>query len=142
MSDAASSSDNEVLDPIGRSSEVLFGLIMVLTLSGSLRITGGHQDDVNRMLLAALGCNLAWGIVDAVMYLIAVLIQRNHNMQLLIDVRAALPEKGRRLISDAMSSDLAEVLTKHESRPSVYGLLNSPRPPSMPACILPISVPP
>jgi hypothetical protein len=142
MSDAASSSDNEVLDPIQRSSEVLFGLIMVLTLSGSLRITGGDQDDVNRMLLAALGCNLAWGIVDAVMYLMAVLSQQSHNIQLLIDARAALPEKGRQLISDAMSSDLAEVLTKHKSWPSVYGLLNSPRPPIMPAFILPISVPP
>jgi hypothetical protein len=114
MSDADSSSGNEVLDPVERSSEVLFGLIMVLTFTGSLRITGGDQDDVKRMLVAALGCNLAWGVIDAVMYLMAVLSQRSHNIQLLINVRAALPEKGRQLINDAMSSDLATVLTEAE----------------------------
>ncbi|HEX8892086.1 MAG TPA: hypothetical protein VF783_02120 [Terriglobales bacterium] len=55
------------LDSIERSSEVLFGLIMVLTFTGSFRITGGDHNSADRMLLAALGCNLAWGIIDAVM---------------------------------------------------------------------------
>ena len=68
-----------LLDPIERNSEVLFGLIMVLTFTGSLRVTGAEHDDVDRMLVAALGCNLAWGIIDAVMYLISVLSQRGHN---------------------------------------------------------------
>jgi len=102
------------LDPIERSSEVLFGLIMVLTFTGSFRATGADHDDVNRMLLAALGCNLAWGIIDAVMYLISVRSQRGHNLLLLRDVRAAEPDRGRRLISDAMSDDLAAALTEAE----------------------------
>jgi hypothetical protein len=38
---------------------VLFGLIMVLTFTGAFRITGSDHDSVHRMLLAALGCNLA-----------------------------------------------------------------------------------
>jgi hypothetical protein len=103
-----------VLDPLERGSEVLFGLIMVLTFTGSFRATGADHDDVNRMLLAALGCNLAWGIIDAVMYLISVLSQRGHNLLLLRDVRAAEPDRGRRLISDAMSDDLAAALTEAE----------------------------
>jgi VIT1/CCC1 family predicted Fe2+/Mn2+ transporter len=103
-----------VLDPIERGSEVLFGLIMVLTFTGSFRATGADHDDVHRMLLAALGCNLAWGIIDAVMYLISVRSQRGHNLLLLRHVRAAEPDRGRRLISDAMSDDLAAVLTEAE----------------------------
>lgn len=103
-----------LLDPIERSSEVLFGLIMVLTFTGSLRATGAKHDDVDRMLVAALGCNLAWGIIDAVMYLISVLSQRGRNRKLLRDVRTAEPDRGRQLISDAMSDDLAAVLTDAE----------------------------
>ena len=60
-----SNSDGRQLDPIERSSEVLFGLIMVLTFTGSLRITGADRDSVRTMLVAALGCNLAWGMIDA-----------------------------------------------------------------------------
>jgi len=104
----------QLLDPIERSSEVLFGLIMVLTFTGSFRAVGADHDDVDRMLLAALGCNLAWGIIDAVMYLISVLSQRGHNLLLLRDVRDAEPDRGRRLISDAMSDDLAAALTQTE----------------------------
>jgi len=115
MADTASSSGNQLLDPIERSSEVLFGLIMVLTFTGSFRVTGADHNDVNRILLAALGCNLAWGIIDAVMYLLAQLSQRGHNLQLVREVQAAEPEKGRRLLNDAMSSDLAKVLTEAEA---------------------------
>ncbi len=104
----------QLLDPIERTSEVLFGLIMVLTFTASMRITGADHDRVDRMLIAALGCNLAWGVIDAVMYLIAVLSQRGHNRKLLVQVRATAPDEGRQLITDAMSDDLAAVLTEVE----------------------------
>ena len=109
-----SNSDNRQLDSIERSSEVLFGLIMVLTFTGSLRISGGDHDSVDRMLLAALGCNFAWGVIDAVMYLMAILSERSHNLLLLRRVRVADSEQGRRLINDAMSPDLASVVTETE----------------------------
>jgi hypothetical protein len=49
-----------ILDPIDRISEILFGLIMVLTFTGSLSIAAG-RNDVRVMLIGALGCNFAWG---------------------------------------------------------------------------------
>ena len=58
-----------VLDPIDRVSEVLFGLIMVLTFTGSLSVAEAGRDDVRAMLIGALGCNIAWGIIDAMLYL-------------------------------------------------------------------------
>ena len=105
----------QILDPIERTSEVLFGLIMVLTFTGSLRVTGADHDSVHRMLWAALGCNFAWGVIDAVMYLISVLSARSHNIQLLRQVRIVSPETGRQLLNDAMSDDLAAVLTDAET---------------------------
>ena len=50
-----------VLDPSERIAEVLFGLIMVLTFTGSLSIADAGANDVRVMLIGALGCNLAWG---------------------------------------------------------------------------------
>lgn len=126
--DTSSNSGQPLLDPIERSSEILFGLIMVLTFTGSFRVTGADHDSVDRMLLAALGCNLAWGIIDAVMYLLAALSQRGHNLKLLSDVRAVSPEKGCQLIYAAMSPDLAAVLTQAEVEAVRYRFTQLPEP--------------
>jgi hypothetical protein len=119
----------QLLDPIERTSEVLFGLIMVLTFTGSFRAIGADHDDVNRMLVAALGCNFAWGIIDAVMYLISVLSERGHNIKLFISVRSASAEKGRQLLSDALSDDLAAVLTEAEIEVIRNRIVQLPEPP-------------
>jgi hypothetical protein len=53
-----------ILDPMERISETLFGLIMALTFICSLGVATGTNINVQTMLIGALGCNLAWGIVD------------------------------------------------------------------------------
>lgn len=57
------------LSPLERISEILFGLVMVLTFTGSLSVAEDGQYEVRAMLLAAVGCNFAWGLIDALMYL-------------------------------------------------------------------------
>jgi hypothetical protein len=44
---------------VSRATEVLFGLIMVLTFTASFNTAGAGPGDVRLMLVAALGCNLA-----------------------------------------------------------------------------------
>jgi VIT1/CCC1 family predicted Fe2+/Mn2+ transporter len=68
-----------LLDPIDRVSEVIFGLIMVLTFTGTLSVSEADRLEVRAMVVSALGCNIAWGIVDAMMYLLAVLTERSHG---------------------------------------------------------------
>jgi hypothetical protein len=60
MADHTITRTRRVLAPIDRVSEVLFGLIMVLTFTGSLSVAEAGRDDVRTMLIGALGCNLAW----------------------------------------------------------------------------------
>jgi hypothetical protein len=48
-----------------RVSEILFGLIMVLTFTCSFSVIHAGREEVREMLIGALGCNLAWGIIDA-----------------------------------------------------------------------------
>lgn len=128
MADTTSQARKRLLDPIERSSEILFGLIMVLTFTGSFRASGADHDSVDRMLLAALGCNLAWGIIDAVFYLIATFSQRNHNLGLLREVQGASPSSGRRLINDAINDDLASVLTDTEVESIRARMVQLPKP--------------
>lgn len=130
MAENQSSRPTQLLDPIERSSEILFGLIMVLTFTGSFRALGADHDDVRRMLVAAIGCNLAWGIIDAVMYLLATLSQRGHNRMLLKNVQTASPEHGRQLIADELSDDLAAVLTAPDIESIRQRLQRLPKPTS------------
>jgi hypothetical protein len=78
-----------VLDPIDRVSEVLFGLFMVLTFTGTLSVLDSGRDEVRSMLVAAIGCNLAWGFVDGVMYVLRNLVARGRAARLLRSVRSA-----------------------------------------------------
>ena len=78
-----------ILDPLERSSEVLFGLIMVLTFTGSLSVATSSREDVREMFIGALGCNLAWGLVDGVMFLSGLLVERGRMLVLGRAVRAS-----------------------------------------------------
>jgi hypothetical protein len=75
--------NQSALDPIDRISEVLFGLIMVLTFTGSISIGSDGRAEIRELLWAALGCNLAWGIIDAVFYLMGIIFSRGHGLSVL-----------------------------------------------------------
>lgn len=105
----------QLLDPLERTSEVLFGLIMVLTITGSIRVAEGGREEMRTVLVGALGCNLAWGLVDAVMYVMTSLTQRARAMATLRAVRKASgPETAHALILDALPSVVSAVLTPPE----------------------------
>src|SRR4029434_8580489 len=111
MSDEAVKSSKRVLDPIDRVSEVLFGLIMVLTFTGSLSIAEAGRDDVRTMLIGALGCNLAWGVIDGGLYLMGCLAEKGRGRLAFRAVReAADPKEAQRFIADALPSVVASVL--------------------------------
>ena len=58
------------IDTEDRISEILFGLIMALTFTCTISIAQSDSASVNEMLIGALGCNIAWGLVDAVLYIL------------------------------------------------------------------------
>ena len=69
----------QVLDPIERVSEIVFGVLMAMTFIGALNVAEAGHQEVRTAMIAALGCNLAWGLADAVMYLIGVLTERTRD---------------------------------------------------------------
>jgi len=78
------------LDPASRLGEVLFGLIMVLsvTLTAGLTVAEGPAG-VRQLLIAALGCNLAWGIIDAIMYVMSSMTERAEKAHLIHAIQSA-----------------------------------------------------
>ena len=86
---ALATSDGRILDPIDRVSEVLFGLFMVLTFTGTLSVATAGREDVRTMLIAAIGCNIAWGFVDGVMYILRTLVTRGRSVALFNAVRGS-----------------------------------------------------
>ncbi len=100
-----------VLDPLERASEIVFGLLMVLTFTGSIDVAMGGREEVGTILLAALGCNLAWGIVDAAMYLMTSLSQRSRGAATMAAVRrAGEPAVASALIRAALPDPLGEAI--------------------------------
>lgn len=101
-----------LLDPIDRTSEVLFGLIMALSFTCAISAAEAGRDDVRTMMVGALGCNIAWGLIDAVIFLLSSLTERARGL-------ATLRALGRAKDSQQACSIIAEALP-----PAVAGVLS------------------
>lgn len=104
-----------VLEPQERVAEVLFGLIMVITFTGSLSVAEAGREDVRSMIVGALGCNLAWGIIDGVLYVMGCLAERGKKLSLLQALRSAdNSEDAEQLLVHAIPPLIASVLERTE----------------------------
>jgi VIT1/CCC1 family predicted Fe2+/Mn2+ transporter len=122
-----------VLDPIDRVLEILAGVIMVLTFTNVLSVSHAGEADVRAMLIASLGCNFAWGIIDAIMYLMNSLAARGHELDALRAVRAARdPDQAQLALADELPEGVAAVLYPGELEPLLRRLRALPEPPARP----------
>ena len=102
---------SRILDPMETISEVMFGLIMALTFTLTVGVVTADNIKIQTMLFAALGCNLAWGIIDGGVYLMTRVNERGRKILSLQALREASDsETARRMIADAMPPLLASVL--------------------------------
>jgi VIT1/CCC1 family predicted Fe2+/Mn2+ transporter len=98
-----------VLDPIDRVSEVVFGVLMAISFTGSLSVAHAGNAEMRTMVFAALGCNLAWGLADAVMYLVGETTDRHRKQRLLQRLQATRDvREAHRLIADWLPERVAE----------------------------------
>jgi hypothetical protein len=120
-----------VLDPVSRISEIIFGVLMALSFTGSLNAATTGRQEVRTMMLTALGCNLAWGLVDAVMYLVATLTGRARNLTLLRLVRNAPDRQSAHAgIAEALPGRLGEAMGSEGLEEMRRRLVALPGPPA------------
>ena len=123
-----------VLGPEDRVSEMLFGLLMSLTFVGAVSVATAGRQQIHTMFAAALGCNLGWGLVDAIMYLVRTIVDRGHSLTLVRSVRAtADAAAGRKLIESSLSPVVAGLISTAELEELRGRLLALPSVPQRPS---------
>jgi hypothetical protein len=123
-----------LLDPIDRTSEVLFGLIMALSFTCSISVAEAGREDVRTVLIGALGCNIAWGLIDAVIFLMVSMTERARAMATLRALRsAASPQQAHDVISSALPPLLARTLSSDDYERMNRALEQLSEPPSRPS---------
>jgi VIT1/CCC1 family predicted Fe2+/Mn2+ transporter len=133
MSNEPIKASKHVLEPNERISGALFGLIMVLTFTGSLSVAEADRAQVRTILIGALGCNIAWGIIDGILYLMGCLSEQGRDIRALRALRkAAVPEEAHRVIADALPPMVAATLGPAEYESTRQKLVQLPEPPSHP----------
>ncbi len=112
------------LDPMDRLGELMFGLIMVLTFTlGAGLVVQEGKDSTVRMLLAIVGCNLAWGLIDGGMYLISCLFDRSRKARLLEAVQKAENDEAALAMVAQSLDDRLEPLASVDERNRLYGAI-------------------
>lgn len=110
------------LDPGSRMGEILFGLIMTLTftLGAGLVMEEEGRAGAREMLIAILGCNLAWGVIDGIFYVLGQMFERGRMLRLRLKVReTGSPDDARALVASELD-DLLSRVTEDGQRRSLY----------------------
>jgi VIT1/CCC1 family predicted Fe2+/Mn2+ transporter len=103
-----------VLSPFERGSEIIFGILMAISVTAAAEITAGGDADVRELMIAALGCNLAWGLIDGVIYLLQLQFERHRVHRMVLELRELKAEGAFRervaaevppLVAQAMTAD-------------------------------------
>jgi hypothetical protein len=102
------------LAPGERLGEVLFGLIMSLTFVLGARIFWeGEAFSARDLLLATVGCNIAWGVIDGVLLVIGRVFDRSRLARLGHLIRKSDDDGALRIVA----GELDEALTPISSEP-------------------------
>jgi hypothetical protein len=98
-----------LVDPLDLLSESLFGVLMTLTFTGTMSVTLGEGGTVRGVLLAALACNLAWGIVDGVMYVIAGAVEKGRRAETLRKILTRPEPEAQKVVEDLVADRSASI---------------------------------
>ncbi|MBL8705163.1 MAG: VIT1/CCC1 transporter family protein [Rhodospirillales bacterium] len=122
-----------VLEPIDRISEILFGLIMVLTFTSAIGVLTAGDPQIRTLIIGAIGCNLAWGLIDGGVYLMARLNDRGRKLMTFRAVtQAADPAEAHRVIAGALPPLLAPLLSSEQLEAMRRQLIQLAAPPAHP----------
>jgi hypothetical protein len=110
------------VDPGTSLSEVLFGLIMTLTftLGAGLMIQEEGREGARQLLIAAIGCNVAWGIIDGALHLVGQLFDRGRLRRLGLAIRQASNAQAAKELVAGEFDELLDPVTTVSEREALY----------------------
>jgi hypothetical protein len=101
---------NRYLSPADRMAELVCGLVMVLTFTLTAGITIREEEGaVRELLLATIGCNLAWGMIDGVAFVMSRMASRDTASKLLRTIQGTADKRtGLDLLAEEFDGAFAQ----------------------------------
>ena len=117
-----SSIAQKYLDPATSLGEVMFGLIMTLTftLAAGVIIEDEGREGARELLIAIIGCNIAWGIIDGALYLMGELFGRGRLRNVGRIVREESDDRAAEALVAGEVDELLEPVTTDAERSDLY----------------------
>ncbi len=108
----------EHLSPGTRLGEILFGLIMTLTFTlGAAAFFGGTEGASRSLLYATIGCNVAWGIIDAALMLFGTIFDRSRLARLGNAIATTSTDEGAvAIVANELDETLVPITTPDQRR--------------------------
>lgn len=113
------------LDPADRLAEAIYGLLILMTFTmafqattqGEAMVSIGTTLEVRGTVLAAIGCAVAWGLIDGVMYIVTSIVERGDEVRIARAVQAAPDdETAIRLVAAELDGRLLRIASESERR--------------------------
>ena len=104
--------------------EILFGLIMTLTftLGAGLMLEEEGREGARALLIATIGCNVAWGLIDGVLYALSQVFERGRLRRVAANVSAANSPDAA---AEVVATEFDELLTPVTDAPQRKELYTS-----------------
>lgn len=104
------------LDPAEWLGELLFGLIMVLTITlGAGLLVAEGPEATREILVSVLGCILAWALIDAIIFVMNRMFNRSRTAWLIERIQNATNEqRGLAIIQKELDPKLSAISSEKE----------------------------
>lgn len=107
--------------------EIIFGLLIVMTFTMAFRAVNTYlapedvvQNQVRHMLIAAIGCTIAWGIIDAVITIMTNVADRARSARIIGKITDSMDESSAIDIVAAVLDDEIRPVTSQGVRAELY----------------------
>jgi hypothetical protein len=109
------------LRPQDSLTETVSGLIMMLSITLAAGVaTNAGRDGAGTLVLAVVGCNVAWGIIDATLYMMSSMFDRRRKIRLAHAIRAAPSETAALAAIRRELDPYLQSVTRVEDREQLY----------------------
>lgn len=118
------------LEPSERYLEVMFGVIMALSFTSAVSVSHQGSASIEHLLWATLSCNVAWGIIDGLTFLIKAIISRSRKRFEYFMIRnAKTKEEGLKLAREQLQVFVSIIIPDEQVHHLYEKIMTLPPPP-------------
>lgn len=128
--DAFLSKSENTFDPSDRYLEVMFGVIMALSFTSAVSVSHDGEAQIEHLLWAAISCNIAWGLIDGLTFLISSMVKRSRKNVLYHSIiNAQTKEEGMRRAKEELQPFIAGIISDEQMITLYKKVKELPEPP-------------